>query len=51
MTGVGFGINTADVNLYHVESAQNLCTTTTVTAYGTFTCETIVQEIQSTDTI
>lgn len=51
ITGVGFGINSTSVNLYHVESSQNLCYFVEVTAYGTFTCYTIVQEVQTTDTL
>ena len=41
VTGVGFGINTADVNLFHVQSGASICTTVEVTAYGVFTCQTM----------
>ena len=41
VTGVGFGINTADVNLFHVQSNLSICSTVEVTAYGVFTCQTI----------
>jgi hypothetical protein len=45
ITGVGFGTNTASVNVNHVESGQNICSSTEITAYGQFTCYTIAQEI------
>ena len=52
VTGVGFGTNSASVNLYHVESNQNICDSrSSVNAYGDYTCYTIAQEIQSTDTL
>lgn len=44
ITGVGFGVDST-VNLYHQESNQDLCYDTEVTAYGTFVCYTIAQEI------
>ena len=50
VTGVGFGIdNTESVNLYHIPSSQNLCSSVEVTGYGTFTCQTIAQEVTSSD--
>lgn len=52
VTGVGFGINSENLNLYHVESNQNICdSSSTVNGYGDYTCYTIAQEILSTDTI
>jgi len=47
--GVGFGTATADVNLYHAASNQNICSIVEVTAYGTFTCQTIAVTIASAD--
>ena len=41
VTGVGFGTDSTGVNLYHEESAQDICQSVEVTAYGTFTCYTI----------
>lgn len=51
VTGVGFGTSTETVNLFHTESAQNICASTEITGYGVFTCYTIAQEILSTDTL
>lgn len=45
VTGTGFGTDTTDVNLYYQEGAVNLCDTVEVTAYGTFTCNTIEMEV------
>ena len=42
VSGVGFGTENQDsVNLYHVTADANLCSSVEVTAYGTFTCQTI----------
>lgn len=38
VTGVGFGPNTENLNLYHVESSQEICFDVEVTGYGTFIC-------------
>lgn len=51
ITGVGFGVETTDVNLFHQESGQNICSTVEVTAYGSFLCYTIAQEITTSDTL
>ena len=52
VSGVGFGLDQnkdSGVNLYHVQSDTNLCSTVEVTDYGTFTCQTIATEISDTD--
>lgn len=52
VSGVGFGTDNSEVvNLYHVQSAQNLCSSVEVTGYGTFTCQTIALEIINTDVL
>ena len=38
VTGVGFGVDTADVNLYSAGPTKNICSDVTVTGYGQFTC-------------
>ena len=38
VTGVGFGVDTADVNLYSTDLGSNICSDVTVTGYGQFTC-------------
>jgi hypothetical protein len=47
--GVGFGTATAGLNLYHVVSGQNICSSVEVIAYGTFTCQTIAVTIAGAD--
>lgn len=37
------------VNVHHVASGQDICSETTVTGYGTFTCMTIAAEIAPSD--
>ena len=50
VNGAGFGPdNQSTVNLYHVSSNQNICSVVDVTAYGTFTCQTIALEIAGSD--
>lgn len=50
VSGVGFGSDNQDaVNLYHVQSNQNICSSVEVTGYGTFTCQTNAQEISASD--
>ena len=51
VTGVGFGTSTSSVNVNHVESGQDICSSTEITAYGQFTCYTIAQEILASDTL
>jgi hypothetical protein len=41
MTGTGFGLNTASVDLVHVETGTSLCRNAEVVEYGQFTCDTI----------
>lgn len=49
---VGIGRDTADLNLYHVPSSQNICESVEVsTIGGSFTCQTKALTIQSTDEI
>ena len=50
ISGNGFGVDTADLDLVHVESGNTLCNTVEVTEYGVFTCDSIQQEILPTDT-
>ena len=49
VTGVGFGPNTENINLYHVQSSQQICKDVEITGYGTFICQTIAVDIASTD--
>ena len=51
VTGVGFGINTTDVNIYNPVLLKNICSSVKVTGYGTFTCQTISEQIQNTDSL
>lgn len=41
--GVGFGVESTSVNLEH--GGENICASTEITDYGTFTCYTIAKEI------
>ena len=41
VTGVGFGTNSSGLNLYHVESSQNICDSVVIDSYGQFTCYSI----------
>jgi len=49
--GFGFGVDTTDFNLFHVESNQLICREKEIIEYGVFTCLTIPLEIAQTDTL
>lgn len=51
MTGTGFGLNTASVDLLHVNSGNLLCRNAEILEYGQFSCDTIQQDIDPTDTM
>ena len=49
--GFGFGVETTDFNLFHVETNQVICREKEIVEYGVFTCLTIPLEIAQTDTL
>ena len=51
VTGVGFGKDTINVNIYSSTLNKNICSDVKVTGYGTFTCQTISAEILNTDSL
>jgi len=55
VTGTGFGPNTASVGLLHFAAGSaigtDICATTEITGYGTFTCMTIQVEVLPTDVL
>lgn len=51
VTGTGFGVNTASVNLIHESTGDEICQTVTLLGYGSFSCLTKSMEISSGDSI
>lgn len=54
VTGAGFGVESAGLNLYAQNAGQHVCDpdSVEVTGYGVFTCTTVADlAIESTDTI
>ena len=51
VTGVGFGVNTGDINILHEATNEEICEETNILGYGQFTCLTKSMEIAATDNL
>lgn len=51
VTGVGFGLDTQDVNLYSMGTSDTLCSDVTVTGYGEFICTVKVETENAADAV
>lgn len=51
VTGTGFGVNSAGINLTHAASGTDICLEVNIIEYGTFTCLTTAMEITSGDVL